>query len=92
MRRRKQSDTTGCGLACIAILANRPYSAVREVSIAALGFDPDAEFYTSTGQLKELGSHFGIQISAKRRHQFKGWVHLPNSAILAINYKKDSES
>lgn len=92
MRRRRQSDATGCGLACIAILANQPYSSVRKLAISRLGFDSDGEFYTTTGQLKELGHHFGVRISAKRRYQFKDWVHLPNSAILAINYKKEDET
>jgi len=92
MRRRKQFDTTGCGLACIATLANKPYTDVRKVAISKLGFDTDGDFYTKTEQLIKLGSLFGVKISAKRRHQFKGWVHLPNSAILAINYNKDSES
>lgn len=88
MRRVKQGDPTGCGLACIAMLAGTDYSSVRELAVKQLGFDDSGTFYTGTKHLKDLGKSFDIELGNKRR-QFNGFQNLPEMAILAINYKED---
>jgi ABC-type bacteriocin/lantibiotic exporter with double-glycine peptidase domain len=89
MKRRKQLDQSGCGIACIAMLTNKSYEEVAETASEVSGIPENGEKYTSTGQLAKLGKAHGVTIGCKKRKKFKGWVHLPNRAILAIN--PDSE-
>lgn len=91
MRRVIQEDTTGCGLACIAMLSGRKYKEVRKAALSELQFDEGGEFYTGTSDLVYLGQGFDLKIG-KRRRKFKGFDLLPNKAILAINYKEKSDS
>ena len=91
MRRVKQGDPTGCGLACIAMLANTNYEEVKEVAIKKLGFNKSGTFYTGTRHLRELAGHFKIELGKKRR-KFKRFEELPETTILAINYNKKSDT
>ena len=91
MRRVKQGDPTGCGLACIAMLAGSDYNTVRELAIKELGFEDSGAFYTGTNHLRYLSDSFNIELGKKRR-QFKSFEALPEIAILAINYKEDSDT
>ena len=85
MRRIKQGDTTGCGLACIAILAGHSYQTVKKKAIEKLNFTNNGEFYTTTRHLKALGLIFNVTIIGHRRRKFKGWDELPDMAIVSIN-------
>jgi len=87
LRKIKQGDPTGCGLSCIAMLANTNYKKVKDIAIKELGFDDSRKFYTDTKDLRDLGNHFNIKIG-KRRRPFKSFDALPDTAILAINYKE----
>jgi len=91
VRRIIQQDTTGCGLACIAMLAKTSYKKVKALAIKNLDFDNDGEFYTNTKDLVFLGKNYSIEIGSRRR-KFKGYGHLPDKAILAINYKESSDT
>lgn len=86
MRRVKQKDSNGCGLACIAMLANKTYKEVRKIAVTKVGLG-DGGFYTGTKELRALSDHYGI-VLGKRRRPFKSFAALPETAILAINYKK----
>jgi ABC-type bacteriocin/lantibiotic exporter with double-glycine peptidase domain len=95
-RRIKQEDTTGCGLACIAMLSGKKYKVVRKKAVD-LGIQQENKrtFYTSANELKKLGEQFGVSIKNSRKNPWeeygfpwKDWVHLPNKAIIAINYNK----
>ncbi len=91
MRRVKQGDPTGCGLACIAMLANSDYNSVRKLALEQLGFDDSGSFYTGTKHLRDLANSFNIELGKKRR-QFKSFGELPEIAILAINYKEELDT
>jgi len=91
MKRVRQRDPTGCGLACIAMVAGINYEKVRAIGVNELGWDETGEFYTGTRDLGELGRHFGIEVG-KRRRPFKNFKALPNIAILAVNYKKQTDT
>ena len=91
MRRVIQEDTTGCGLACIAMLSGRSYKEVRNLALKELGFEDNGEFYTGTSHLVSLGQEFDLKIG-KRRRKFKSFDLLPNKVILAINYKEKSDT
>lgn len=90
MKRIIQEDSTGCGLACIAMLANKTYKTVRKVA-ERLEIKNQDKFYTGTKDLRELSQYFGIDIGFKRV-KFNSYKSLPNIAILAINYREKSEN
>lgn len=91
MRRVKQGDPTGCGLACIAMITNNDYNKVRALAVRELGFDDSGTFYTNTKHLRDLANNFQIELGKKRR-QFKSFERLPDTAILAINYKEELDT
>lgn len=74
------------------MLADRSYREVREIAVSELEYDPEGEFYTKTGDLRRLANEVGVEISAKRRRPFKEWGSLPDRAIVAINYKRKTDT
>ena len=85
MRRILQGDSTGCGLACIAMLADCSYKKVKKKAVQKLNFSNKRKLYTGTRHLKILGKCFGINIAGSRRRPFKNWDALPDTAIISIN-------
>jgi len=91
MERVRQRDPTGCGLACIAMVAGINYEKVRAIAVNELEWDGSGDFYTGTRDLRDLGRYFGIEVG-KRRRSFKSFNALPETAILAINYKEQTDT
>jgi len=91
MRRIRQRDSTGCGLACIAMVAGINYEDVRAIAVSKLGWDETGDFYTGTRDLRDLAGYFGIAVG-KRRRSFKSFNALPDTAILANNYKEQTDT
>lgn len=91
IRRVKQDDRTGCGIACIAIITGESYERIRSLAINELRFSEDGPFYTQVSHLKILASKFGIELPQRIR-KFKNWESLPDVAIVAINYCKESHT
>lgn len=56
MRRVKQGDPTGCGLACIAMLAGCDYNKVRDLAVKQLCFDDSGKFHTGAKYLEKTGT------------------------------------
>ncbi|MEI8656449.1 cysteine peptidase family C39 domain-containing protein [Vibrio sp. Hal054] len=91
MRRVVQQDRTGCGLACIAILAGTEYSNVKDRALDLFNIESSDEFYTNASELQKLGQEFNLNVGGKRR-VFKGFNALPDLAILAINYRENEDT
>ena len=62
MRRIEQEDSTGCGLACIAMLAGTTYKKVKRKAIDKSEVPEEGPFYTDTPNLYRLGQVFGLKI------------------------------
>lgn len=94
MRRIRQGDTTGCGLACIAMLAKTSYKEVRKAAVDELDYERKGQFYTDTKELRELADFFDIELGLKKRKfkSFESLSKLYDLAILAINYKEKSKT
>lgn len=90
MHRIVQEDPTGCGLACVAMLSNTTYKKVRK---AALEIDllKGRTLYTSAKDLHNLAKKFDLSLGQRRR-KFKSFDALPDTAILAINYRPKTGS
>lgn len=85
MKRVKQGNASGCGLACVAMLANKKYEEIRELAKEILNFNNDHDLYTDTTHLRKLLLSFGIVTSSKKV-PFTEWGKLPKKAILGINH------
>lgn len=78
----RQEEETGCGLACVAMLAGQSYAAVRETA-AGLGiFAADEALWSDTTYVRRLLDHYGIK-SAPQETPFTDWTDLPDRALLA---------
>ncbi|WP_181418776.1 cysteine peptidase family C39 domain-containing protein [Aquipseudomonas alcaligenes] len=90
MQRVTQIDSTGCGLACVAMLAQTNYKTVKARAIKSKILNPSGPFYTSSKDLRELLSEFKIKTRTGRA--IKKWESLPNRAIAGINYKEKTKT
>jgi hypothetical protein len=63
MQRIIQEDATGCGLACVAMVARVTYRDVRHLAVEWLGFDPFGPFYTTIYDLRDLLREYGYCLS-----------------------------
>ncbi len=84
-----QEDETGCGLACVAMLAGKTYAEVKQAA-ASLGIRVrDKNLYSDTHYVRRLLRRFGIQCSEEEK-PFVSWEALPDKALLSIKYHKES--
>ncbi|WP_341678703.1 cysteine peptidase family C39 domain-containing protein [Niveibacterium sp. SC-1] len=86
MRRVIQEDSTGCGLACVAMLAGRSYQAVKKQAHSVLKTWPRGprSFYTTKSHLKALLAEYGVRHGNYRKAD--SWEKLnADLAIVAIN-------
>lgn len=78
-----QDDHTGCGLACVAMIAGVPYSAVRSIAIGLGIFDDDNKTGIGTLEVKRLLKQFGLETSTK--NGIADWNRVPQLGVLGIN-------
>jgi ABC-type bacteriocin/lantibiotic exporter with double-glycine peptidase domain len=81
-----QQQPTGCGLACVAMLARVTY---KDVQHAAKQFGISAEderLWSDTAYVRTLLRHYGIRAS-DRAQPFPSWKALPDLALLAIKWR-----
>ena len=66
----RQEHRTGCGIACVAMVADVSYSEVMEIARKTFGrLDTQRAFYTSSAQLQVL--LHALEIKAKKGAQFE---------------------
>lgn len=82
-----QEDLTGCGIACVATLANVSYQQVKSVAMT-LGIDVgDSRLWSNTAYVRVLLNHYGIQ-SLPGESPFRSWQALPPLALLATKWHR----
>ena len=82
-----QKESTGCGLACVATIANQSYQHVKSVA-DKLGINvQDPLLWSDTKYVQKLLAHYGLSPSNKTT-PFKSWDTLPSLALLAIKWHK----
>lgn len=97
LKYRKQEHVLGCGLACVAMIANCSYYEVKYDYDELFGAPERVynkvrrrtalDYGTTASDLRNLLKIYDIQ-SYKRFRKFKSWDDLPNTAILAVNYRE----
>ena len=91
MKRVIQQDGTGCGIACIAMLAGIDYKSVKKLGLELFDIKSGDELYTTATDLRKLGQKFNLDVGGRRR-KFKTFNSLPDLAILAINYRESNDT
>lgn len=82
-----QEDLTGCGIACVASLANVSYQQVKSVALI-LGISVgDSRLWSDTAFVRILLNHYGIQ-SLPGESPFRSWQALPPLALLATKWHR----
>lgn len=82
MKRIIQEDGSGCGLACVAMVAGVTYAEARVFAVDYLDFDPLGPFYTEIIDLRYMLSEYGYGLS--RYTPFKAYEYISPLAILEI--------
>lgn len=86
MRRVVQKDSSGCGIACAAMLGGVTYLRARKKAVE-LGLVPDGDgdYYTESWQLRTLLSELGV--NSKRGRKVGQWSSIKSASIVGINYR-----
>ena len=85
-----QEDRTGCGIACVAAVTNRKYTAVKKAA-ALLGIlVEDSTLWSETRPLRRLLASFGI-VAGPKEEPFRSWQQLPARALLAIKWHREKD-
>lgn len=79
-----QRDSSDCGVACLAMVANISYLTARGVfdAIGIPNIRPHLPYATNFKQLRQALTEFGIESSLER---WRGWGHFSGIGILAVN-------
>ena len=72
LKRIRQKDGTGCGIACVAMVVGESYSTVMKVARDIFYWEKDKRsFYTTASQLRDLLLAFGNQ--SQRGRSVRRW-------------------
>lgn len=80
-----QQEESGCGIACVAMLAQKTYEEAKEVANANGIFAEDERLWSETAYVRTLLGQFHIA-AEPGEHPFVSWDALPDLALLAIKY------
>jgi len=91
MKRIIQEHGTGCGIACVAMIAGSTYAEVMNVARQLFGWPASQRsFYTSSGQLRQLLEVF--RVPSQQGRAVRNWSSLPDAAVVGINHNKNYDT
>lgn len=80
-----QAETTGCGIASVAALAEINYADAKNVANHLGIRAQDERLWSETAHVRKLLAHFGFRALSGER-PFRSWDALPDLALLAIKW------
>lgn len=87
MKRIQQKHRTGCGVACVAMIAGKSYSSVMKNAQLILGWEKSKRtFYTDSSDLTKLLHSFSIK--SEKCRAVRKWSSISETAIVAINHNE----
>ena len=91
MMRIKQEHSTGCGIACVAMIAASNYQSVLSKARELFGWPKtQRSLYTYSAQLVQLLEE--LNIAAGRGRMIRCWSSLPALAIVGINHNMENDT
>lgn len=81
-----QQESSGCGIACTAMLAGKSYAEVKQKANQLGIFAGDDKLWSETGYVRCLLGEYEIK-AAKEETPFTTWDAVPNLALLAIKFR-----
>lgn len=84
-----QEEETGCGIASVANIVERPYAEVKAKANTMGIFAEDEALYSDTEYVRRLLREYGIQASNVEA-PFSSWASLPDMALLSIKYREEN--
>ncbi|HKJ04339.1 MAG TPA: cysteine peptidase family C39 domain-containing protein [Geopsychrobacteraceae bacterium] len=81
-----QQEISGCGFACVAMLADTSYLEVKKKANSLGIFSEDEKLWSETGYVRRLLTEYHIKASTTEV-PFSTWEDLPNLALLAIKFR-----
>ena len=85
-----QQESSGCGIACTAMLAGKSYEEVKQKANQLGIFAEDKKLWSETDYVRRLLNEYEIQASNKET-PFTTWDTLPNLALLAIKFRFEKD-
>jgi ABC-type bacteriocin/lantibiotic exporter with double-glycine peptidase domain len=83
----RQLDDSGCGIACIAMIAGKSYTQVKyELLKQKIISKEENEFYANFSKLNKFAKALGI--SLKSRKKADKWANIPETSIVSTDYGK----
>lgn len=86
VRRILQEDSTGCGLACVAMVAGTSYAKVKAIAIRLGIAGERPPYYTSAKNLSMLMRELGLRSSKER--MLSDWKAFSSPSIVGINFNE----
>ncbi len=80
-----QEEETGCGLACVAMLADKSYAQIKTFANSLGIYAEDKNLWYHTDYVRQLLKEYNLYCSEKEL-PFISWNQLPNLALLATKY------
>lgn len=80
-----QEETTGCGIAASAALADISYAEAKRTANALGIYANDTALWSETDHVRKLLQELGFSVSPKET-PFDSWDCLPDRALLAIKW------
>lgn len=86
LKRVIQKDATGCGLACVAMVAGVSYTQAKKAAIKSRTVEARQPYYTSSGQVARILAELGG--GAEKGRRLSHWSSLTSLCIVGIGYKE----
>ncbi len=81
-----QEETSGCGIACVATLAQKTYKETKRIANEHGIFAEDEKLWSETKHVRTLLEKFNIEAEPNET-KFTNWDKLPDLALLSIKYR-----
>jgi hypothetical protein len=80
-----QEETTGCGIAACANLAQISYAEAKQLANSLGIYAEDKRLWSETAHIRQLLSALNISVSEKQT-DFDSWDKLPEKALIALKW------
>lgn len=86
-----QEDSTGCGIACIAMVAGISYAEAKQITLNNEILKKSVKnFYTTTKDLVNILNSIGIESSKGRKVRY--WSSINTISIVGINFLETTDT